>query len=1357
MTIPSCSPRRSHLLPLLCALTLMACEVDPLAQRTLPQLGTTFTSSIKSGADIYTGPDGIEQPPAGEQGIESVEPATGSPAGGETVLINGWGFAKGIKVFFDDAESPDVFYVNSKKLRVITPPHGLGAVDIALQWPNGKVKVLPSGFLYQTHLSITSVEPASGPITGGTPLTIRGTGFTEDASLVVGFRLALNLSVLDETTLVAVSPPGEEGGGANLTISSLAGVVTLKDAFTYTVRPRIDGLIPAAGPLAGGNEVEIVGQGFAPITEVLVGGLPATLLSAKPQSLRVVAPPGEAGYADVLVSGTWGYDGLAEGYYYLDEESPTVTLVPDSGPESGGTLVTLAGCGLPAPLTKVTFGDQEAEIIQSFAGDCVAVVKTPPGIGQVAVALWGTGETVTLPQSFEYLPIPTITQVAPQVGPDTGGTRITLTGTHFAADMQVLVGPLAAANVTVIDDTRAEATTPPGSPGLADITVVSSAGSAVRKAGFLYTVKEPEIWAISPNYGSRAGGTYIEILGAGFTQDALVFIGDNMATGVKVKSYGRIEAYAPPNGVGTYDLSVTVSVGQTGLANAYSYFDPTSWYGGTWGPAIDGAINVTVFQAGDWGPLEGATVILGSDPNTSYKGLTDANGHITFSGPGLTGPVDIHTTKKDHDAASFANVNAENATLYLIPLYPPSTGPTDPVEIPPPGAVSGHIVGLDKYVVVPPGQCKNKTINQLGLCSPCISNAQCALGTSCLAIGKTGKYCTNSCDASNLLSCPSGYICSPVGTKGDHCVPALGERTVKCQLSTNSIYSYLGMDDVVDAIPTADGKKMKYGLLDTRLGEVAVICLGGWTDPDTEQFHPMTMGVKRHVNINPGADLKDLNIWLNIPLSRTLRLRMDDPPEFDAYGGIYRVTAHLDLGSDGYFRLPGAYEGTEADDVELESLPAELSGDIYDASYLLYAGAYSNTYDDTPYSNLVVTELTELSDTSVSRFDGVEFLSDPAAPWDVPLYAGWPGTDSTVVVGSKGRVFKFANGSIYQLASVVDEPLYDIMGFPSGQLVAVGGSGVVVRHDGLGWALVGTATDRSLRAVWGSDPDDLHAVGPQRIVEFYEGQWHPQKVSQDLHDVWGSGPDDVWAVGAMGTIMHYDGVFWAPTGSPTAADLYAVHVFPDGRVIIAGDGTAWLRTNGTWTDLGLRPDFVARHLSVTSQGDIFMAGMSGEVARWRALTGIEYLPAPVNVRLNAVVESPDGELLGLGTPALLLSPMIPFPKYLSPLDGSTLAPLVLAWTYNGNADPVNLHNISITQKTGRSLWRLVIDGVRRQVPLPDFQQLIGFNPLPPGEKRLRGHSAYAPDFSINAFDLTALSSGLWTSWSYDMIAFDATP
>ena len=1340
------------------------CEVDPLSQRPIPKVGTVYTSGTLVDEDIYTGEDvtdsDVTTPP---RSVDSVEPGIGIPAGGETVFVLGRGFEKGVEVWFDEQQSPDVFYVNSKKLRVVTPAHGLGFADVAVRWSGGNTKILPAGFLYKTDLAVKTVQPALGPIAGGTPVTITGSGFSDGLKLVFGTRAALEVVVVDESTVYAVTPPGPSAGPVDVFVSHLGAVAEGKGAFTFTVEPLLSHVEPAAGPVTGGQIASVRGKWLGPVTTVRFGDADATILEVENGAVTVEVPPGFEGPADVLAAGTWGWSALPGGYLYFDPTVPAeglVAVIPAGGPESGGNLATILGCDLVEDaVSAVRFGQTPAEVVGVHHDQCSIVVRVPPGSGPVTVAVDSGGTTFKAPGAYVYSPSLQVLAVEPEAGPNSGGTKVRIFGKHFSPDAQVLFGPMPAGSLKFISQEELEAVTPPGSPGLVDVTVVSASGKAQLEDAYLYGVQNPEVWLVTPNYGSQAGGTFVEVVGAGFHQASKVKFCDHDATGVKAAGYGVLRVYSPPHLPGTCDVTVTTPQGSAVLPFAFSYFDPTAWDGGTWGSPVDGAVNVTVFDAYEWGPLEGATVILGSNPGTPFQGKTDPNGQVTLSGPGLAGPVDVHVTKPEHDAASVIQVDAENVTVYLIPYNPPSTGP--PPDPPPPllpGGVSGRVAGLGKYVVVPPGDCKNKKPDAEGLCTPCTADDDCPPGGTCLSLSKSGKYCTIPCVVDD--DCGVGYMCAPAGNNGLHCIPSMGRRTAFCEISTASIFQSMYDMKAKDEVDP-DGEHWKYELVDTRLGEVAVICLGGYVDSDTGEFHALAMGVKRHVNIAPGTLVTDQNIWLNIPLSRTLRLRMDDPPTFKGFDGVYRVEAWLEFGSDGYFLLPGRFEGLVPEDIRLESMPVELSGDLYDAEYIFYSGAYSNVSDNTPYSIVYMTGIHEFVDTSIVTLAGETFETLPGAPAELALHASARGSQGEVVVGEKGRVFLAKNGGFFQLPSVTSEDLNAVVGFPDGTLVAVGDNGVVVRHDGTKWELVGSVTDKPLTSVWGSDPGDIVAVGPHRIITGHGGQWHEAKVSFDLAGVSGSGPDDVWLVGAGGQVLHGDGTGFTVVEPFTTADLLAVRAFPDGTVLAVGRAAAFLRAAGEWTDLGLAPGFTASSIFGESAGEFYLSGSSGQVAHFADGSGFAYLDAPDNLQVNALFRDDMGQIVGVGTPALLITPFIPFPRFQMPKDGSPAGTCggacpsgFLKWYYEGDDKPISLHTIAITEEYGTSMWRFVVKGEVRQFALPPFHLMIGYTPLTAAEKRLRIYSAYNPEFSIDFFDYYDLGTLSWTSWAYDMIAFD---
>ncbi|MBM4353089.1 MAG: hypothetical protein FJ109_04720 [Deltaproteobacteria bacterium] len=1360
---------KTGILRCLALLLLVAagCEVDPLSQRPVPKVGMVFISGSLNDEDIHTLDDIDDSDVTTESlAVDGVDPSSGAPAGGETVFVAGRGFQKGVEVWFDDAQSPDVFFVNSKKLRVVTPAHAIGFADIAVRWPGGKTKILPSGFLYKTDLAVKSVQPTLGPIAGGTPVTVTGSGFSDGLKLIFGRRAALDVVVVDETTVFAVTPPGESAGPADVFVSHLGAVAEGKGAFTYAVEPLLTHVEPAAGPTGGGQTARLLGKWLGPVTHVRFGDQDATIVAVESNSVTVTVPPGEEGPSDVLAAGTWGWSALAGGYLYFDPAAPAsgvVAVIPADGPEAGGNLATVFGCDLvQGMVSAVRFGKSPAEIVGVHQDQCSLVVRVPPGKGNVTVEVDSGGKKFSKPSAYSYVPGPQVLEVQPDAGAASGGTHVHIFGQGFGPEAQILFGPMPAGSVKFVSPQELEAVTPPGSPGLVDVTVVSLSGTARLEDGFLYGVANPEVWLVTPNYGSQAGGTFVEVVGAGFHQGSKVRFCDLQATGVKAVGYGTLRVYTPPHLPGTCDVTVETPQGSAVLPFAYSYFDPTAWDGGTWGPSIDGAVNVTVFDAYQWEPLEGATVILGSNPETPFQGKTDPNGQVTLSGPGLAGPVDVHVTKPEHDAASVIRFDAENVTVYLIPFYPPSTGP--PPDPPPsllPGGVKGRVAGLGKYVVVPPGDCKNKKAAPGDLCSPCVEDSDCLSGAACLPLTKSGKYCSRPCTKDE--DCGTGYMCAAAGTAGPHCTPSLGRRTAFCEISTTSIFQSMYDIKAKDEVDP-DGKHWKYELTDTRLGEVAVICLGGYVDNDTGEFHALAMGVKRHVNVPPGTVVPDQNIWLNIPLTRTLRLRMDDPPTFKNFEGVYRVEAWLDFGSDGYFLLPGRFEGLVPEDIRLESMPVELSGDLYDTEYIFYSGAYTNVSDSTPYSIVYMAGIHEFTDSSVVTLEQDAFQPLAGAPAEVALYATAPGKQGEIVVGEKGKVFLAKGGAFYQLPSVTSENLNSVFGFPDGSLVAVGDNGVVVRYDGTKWDLAGSVTDMPLKSVWGSDPGDLIAVGHHRLATWYQGKWHVDLVSFDLTGVSGTGPDDVWVVGLGGQLLHGDGTGFSIKEQFTKDDLLAVRAFADGRVLAVGRGVAYLKTGSDWKSLGLAQGFVASSIFGESADDFHLAGAAGQVARYEKGIGFTYLDAPDNLQVYALFRDDLDRLVGVGTPALLLTPFIPFPRFQMPKDngkqgecGAACPSGYLKWYYEGDDKPISLHTINITEKYGSSMWRFVVNGDVRQIALPPFHLILGYTPLTGEEKRLRIYSAYNPEFSIDFFDFYDLGTLSWTSWAYDMIAFDIAP
>jgi IPT/TIG domain len=85
-------------------------------------------------------------------------------------------------------------------------------------------------------------------------------------------------------------------------------------------------------------------------------------------------------------------------------------------------------------------------------------------------------------------PAPVVSSVSPSSGPETGGTKVTITGSDLDGDSAVSFGGTAAESFTALSPTEIEAVSPPGS-GTVDVTVSTERGvsriSPADEFGFL--------------------------------------------------------------------------------------------------------------------------------------------------------------------------------------------------------------------------------------------------------------------------------------------------------------------------------------------------------------------------------------------------------------------------------------------------------------------------------------------------------------------------------------------------------------------------------------------------------------------------------------------------------------------------------------------------------------------------------------------------------------------------------------------------------------------------------------------------------------------------------------------------------
>ena len=131
-------------------------------------------------------------------------------------------------------------------------------------------------FSYLTVPAVTGVNPSSGPLAGGTSVTITGTGFSGATLVVFGTTAATNLVIDSDTQITAISPAGAGTVDVTVTTPGGASAASSVDQFRYGRAPTVTGVSPASGPAAGGTTVTITGAGFTGATLVDFGTTAAT-------------------------------------------------------------------------------------------------------------------------------------------------------------------------------------------------------------------------------------------------------------------------------------------------------------------------------------------------------------------------------------------------------------------------------------------------------------------------------------------------------------------------------------------------------------------------------------------------------------------------------------------------------------------------------------------------------------------------------------------------------------------------------------------------------------------------------------------------------------------------------------------------------------------------------------------------------------------------------------------------------------------------------------------------------------------------------------------------------------------------
>lgn len=413
--------------------------------------------------------------------LNSFSPDRVDEQGNHSILIRGTNFpdlrSLACRFAGDLYSTTPALWLKSTAVRCLTPLLTPGNASIEVTFNGEDFVAAPQMLIVDAILTATGVSPLSGPISGGTKLTVTGTGFStiygdkeseEHSQMFCLFgEFPVIAKIISSTSLSCQAPPGfgiataDTHGLAPLTIvrrgNDNTTVVTPSDLVPFNYLYLRDAVLtntyPSSGPSAGGTRVALLDIQDE-IYLVLAAGLePDIRCRFGPATDAIVVVSGDYSVEDDIfciappLSGTapttvsievslnGGNNFLASDAMFSYYETPKIdSASPSAASVRGGSVVVLQGESFPETGGfNCTFGSDATpgvgKWVSSTLLECVSPPH-PPGFASVSTTFNGV-DTSTSTALLEYFDDLCITSTSPAYEVIASGAEVTLHGTGF--------------------------------------------------------------------------------------------------------------------------------------------------------------------------------------------------------------------------------------------------------------------------------------------------------------------------------------------------------------------------------------------------------------------------------------------------------------------------------------------------------------------------------------------------------------------------------------------------------------------------------------------------------------------------------------------------------------------------------------------------------------------------------------------------------------------------------------------------------------------------------------------------------------------------------------------------------------
>jgi len=487
-------------------------------------VSTTTTTSVKVKTPAWNQPETVDvkvvsangkeailtqaytylaPPPPPAPVIDSVSPNSTRVDKSILTYIDGANFNQGAKVEIGEVEL-SVTFVSDKRLRVKTPLVTEAAtVDVKVMNPDGQFAVKAQAFTYEPmpeapEPTITTVTPASGPMSGGGLIYVDGKNY--QTGIVLEWiqnneTTTIQPEYINNTRIRIRVPATSVHGPVDIKVVNPDGKHAAKvAAYSYDAPPVypdpvISSVTPNSGNKSGGGLVDIVGEHFQRGATVTFGPQSASVYAFVDQGLIRVRVPASsiAQSVDITLTNPDGKSVVVTNAYTYVESKPEITsITPPNGPLKGGNLIYVDGRYFEPGLV-VTIGG--VSINAEYINNTRIRIKVPEVSvpGTVDVVLTNpSGISATAQYTYDApppVPAPVLKTLSPSSGPISGNTLLYVDGSNFQKGAVVDIDGITY-NAEYINTTRVRLRTPKvDSPRMVPVKLINPDG---QETGVLY-------------------------------------------------------------------------------------------------------------------------------------------------------------------------------------------------------------------------------------------------------------------------------------------------------------------------------------------------------------------------------------------------------------------------------------------------------------------------------------------------------------------------------------------------------------------------------------------------------------------------------------------------------------------------------------------------------------------------------------------------------------------------------------------------------------------------------------------------------------------------------------------------------